>query len=248
MARHLDTLARQLYTAVMAKTKHRSPNYPRLAFDSALEKTRAIYTQQHKHSASRDVIAQALGYTTFNGASKAVITALKHYGLLEPAGDGLRVSADAIRVLELPQGDPEWTAALVRMVFAPSVFADLRSKYGEPLPLSVRHALLRGVRAARGRRDHSRLPREFRIPPDHGGDAGEPSAVGQVEQKSEALVATDYDPSRGRPSPETSPDRVLQFQIAEDTDARVHFRGRPNRPAIKKLIALLELSADTFPA
>ena len=166
LARQIGTLARQLYTAVMAKTKHRSPNYPRLAFDFALKKTRAIYTQQHKHSASRDVIAQALGYTTFNGASKAAITALKHYGLLEPAGDGLRVSADAIRVLELPQGDPEWTTAVVRMVFAPSVFADLRSKYGEPLPLSVRHVLVyAGLRAARGRRDHSRLPRKFRIRP-----------------------------------------------------------------------------------
>ena len=75
----------------MAKTKHRSPNYPQLAFDGALEKTRAVYKQQHKHSASREGIAQALGYTTFNGAYQAVITALKHYGLLEPAGDGLRV-------------------------------------------------------------------------------------------------------------------------------------------------------------
>jgi hypothetical protein len=249
LARHIDTLARQLYTAVMAKTKHRSPNYPRLAFDSALEKTRAIYAQQHKHSASRDVIAQALGYTTFNGASKAVITALKHYGLLEPAGDGLRVSADAIRVIELPQGDPEWTTALVRMVFAPSVFADLRSKYGEPLPLSIRRVLVTQEFAPHAADEIIRVYRaNFEFVRDHGGDAGEPSAVGQVEQKSEALVATASEPSRGRLSPETSPDRVLQFQIAEDTDARIHFRGRPNRPAIKKLIALLELSADTFPA
>jgi hypothetical protein len=37
---------------------------------------------------------------------------------------------------------------------------------------------------------------------------------------------------------ETPLDRVLQFQIAEGADARIHFRGRPNRPAIKKLIAL----------
>lgn len=54
--------------------------------------------------------------------------------------------------------------------------------------------------------------------------------------------------SRGPAYLEAPVDRVLQFQIAEGTDARIHFRGRPNRPAIKKLIALLELSADTFPA
>jgi hypothetical protein len=36
--------------------------------------------------------------------------------------------------------------------------------------------------------------------------------------------------------------------VCRNADARIHFRGRPNRPAIKKFIALLELSADTFPA
>lgn len=43
-------------------------------------------------------------------------------------------------------------------------------------------------------------------------------------------------------------DRVLQFQISEESDARIHLRGRANRLAIKKLIALLELSVETFPA
>jgi hypothetical protein len=88
----------------MARANHRSPNYPRLAFDTALEKARIVYDRHQKHSVSREAIAQALGYTTFNnGASKAVIAALKYYGLLEPAGDGLCVSSDAVRALELPQ-------------------------------------------------------------------------------------------------------------------------------------------------
>ncbi len=43
-------------------------------------------------------------------------------------------------------------------------------------------------------------------------------------------------------------DRVLQFQISEASDARIHFRGRPNRLAIKKRMAPLDLSVDTFPA
>ena len=236
--------------AFIAKAKHRSPNYPRLAFDAALEKTRAIYEKQLKHSASREVISHALGYTTFNGASKAVITALKHYGLLEPAGDGLRVSKDAICILELPQEDPERTSALVRMVFAPPVFADLRSKYGEQLPLNVRHALITQEFAPHAADEIIRVYRaNFDFVRDQGADAGgEVASAGKVEQPTQAPVLGAGESTRGRTYPETSPDRVLQFQIAEDTDARIHFRGRPNRPAIKKLIALLELSADTFPA
>jgi hypothetical protein len=58
----------------------------------------------------------------------------------------------------------------------------------------------------------------------------------------------DSSTNRGRAFPEASSERVLQFQIAEDTDARIHFRGRPNRPAINKFIALLKLSAGAFPA
>ncbi len=45
----------------MAKTKHKSPNYPRLAFDVALDKTSILYKNQHNHSASTEAIAQALG-------------------------------------------------------------------------------------------------------------------------------------------------------------------------------------------
>jgi len=243
-------VARQAYAAFMAKTKHRSPNYPRLAFDAALEKTRTIDEKQHKHSASREVIAQALGYTTFNGSSQAVITALKHYGLLEPAGDGLRVSADAICILKLPQEDPERTTALIRMTFGPPVFADLRSRYGEQLPLSARHALLTQEFAPHAADEIIRVYRaNFDFVRNQGGDVGgEAPSSGRVEQQAETPVPTAGEAGRSRTYPETSIDRVLQFQIAEDTDARIHFRGRPNRLAIRKLIALLELSADAFPA
>lgn len=53
--------------------------------------------------------------------------------------------------------------------------------------------------------------------------------------------------NRSRGFPDAAVDRVLQVQISEGSDARIHFRGRPNRIAIKKLIALLDLSVDTFP-
>jgi hypothetical protein len=130
----------------MAKTKHKSSNYPRLAFDAALDKASIIYRHQHNHSGPTEAIAQALGYTSAtNGASKAVIAALKYYGLLEPSGNGLRISEDGVRAFELPKGDPERTQALARMIFAPPVFVDLRSKFGNQLPQSLRHTLIRVI-------------------------------------------------------------------------------------------------------
>lgn len=211
----------------------------------------AVYEQQHKHSASREVIAQALGYTTVNnGASKAAISAPKYYGMLEPAGDGLRVSADAIRAFELPQGDPERSESLVRMAFPPPVFADLRSKYRDQLPLSVRHTLVTQDFAPHAADE---IIRVYRANLDSVGGQGvdnslQASPETRVEPNGETSATGVGESSRGRTYPDASSDRVLQFQIAENTDARIHFRGRPNRPAIKKPIALLALSADTFPA
>jgi hypothetical protein len=144
-----------------------------------------------------------------------VITALKHYGLLEPAGDGLRVSADAICILELPQQDPERTTALERMAFAPLVFADLRSRYGEQLPLSVRHALVTQEFAPLAADEIIRVYRaNFDFVRDQGAHvSGEVHSSGRVEQQPETPVRTAGEAGRGRTYTETSIDRVLQFQI-----------------------------------
>lgn len=153
-------------------------------------------------------------------------------------------------MLELPERHPERTAALARLIFAPPVFADLRSKYGDQLPLSVRHALVTQEFAPNAAEDIIRLYRENLVfVRDQG--AVQDYSLGQTESgpaETPTLEPRGSSMNRGHTFPEQSSERVLQFQIAEDTDARIHFRGRPNRPAIKKLIALLELSADTFPA
>ena len=233
----------------MAKTKHRSPHYPRLAFDVALDKTSILYKNQHNHPASTEAIAQALGYTSAtNGTSKAVIAALKYYRLLEPSADGLRVSEDGIRALELPKGDPEWTQALLRMIFAPPVFADLWSKFRHQLPQNLRHAFITQGYAPKAADEIIRVYRcnlEFL--------AGQGVEV-HLEATSGNEVPRDF-PVDDRPTESNGSrglsdaglERVLQFQISEGSDARIHFRGRPNRIAIKKLIALLDLSVDTFP-
>jgi hypothetical protein len=126
----------------------------------------------------------------------------------------------------------------------------LRSRYGEQLPLSVRHALVTQKFAPHAADEIIRVYRaNFDFVRDQGADVGgEAPSSGRVEQKTETPVPTTGDAGRGRTYPETSIDHVLQFQIAEDTDARIHFLGRPDRLPIKKLIALLELSADAFPA
>jgi len=116
----------------------RSPNYPSLTLEQASEKVRKVYGQEHTHAAPREVIAQTLGYTGLHGSSLSAIGALAAYGLLEKVGTGrLKVSPDAVSILELDEGHPQRWEALERLAFTPKLFADLREKFGSEPPSDV---------------------------------------------------------------------------------------------------------------
>ena len=123
----------------------RSPNYPSLTLEQAYEKVRKVYDQEHTHAAPREVIAQALSYTGLHGSSLSVIGALAGYGLLEKAGTGsLKVSPDAVSVLELDEGHPQRSEALERLAFTPKLFAELKEKFGAepPSDVNLKHYLI----------------------------------------------------------------------------------------------------------
>lgn len=123
----------------------RSPNYPSMTLEEAIAKTQAVYEQEHKNAAPREVVAAALGYNGLNGASLSRIATLASYGLLEKAGSGsLKVSADAVSVLVLDEGHPTREAALQRLAFTPKLFAELRQKFGAQLPsnINLKHFLI----------------------------------------------------------------------------------------------------------
>lgn len=125
--------------------KQRSPNYPGLSIQKALGKAEAVYRAEHTHPAPRDVVAKHLGYGSLNGSSLTAIGALNHYGLLEAAGEGLRVSDDAVTIFELPPTEVAHRQALTRCAFKPSLFEELRSQFGDKLPseANLRHALIK---------------------------------------------------------------------------------------------------------
>jgi hypothetical protein len=126
-------------------TKGRSPNYPQVPLDEACGRARRVYQAEHTHVAPREVVARALGYNSMNGSALAALSTLRQYGLLAQTGAGLKISDDAVSVLELPEGDAERTAALRRLAFTPSLFKELNEKFGDTLPsdVNLRHYLIK---------------------------------------------------------------------------------------------------------
>lgn len=114
--------------------KTRSPNYPAMSLEEALQRLRVIYDKQHRYPTTRDVLAKLLGYGGVNGASATVLSALGKYGLLEGHGEQLRVSEMGEDLVLYRKGDPQYDAALPDAALRPAFFRELRDQYPDGLP------------------------------------------------------------------------------------------------------------------
>ncbi len=117
-----------------APNKQRSPNYPAISLAEALIRLKPIYAKQRRYPAPRAVLAQLMGYSSLNGASATIVSALSKYGLLEGHGDDLRVSELGQDLMLHRKGDPEYTEALQAAAFMPAFFRELRDQYPRGLP------------------------------------------------------------------------------------------------------------------
>jgi hypothetical protein len=110
-------------------TRARSPNYPATSLPKAIELARKVYERNHLHKASPDVVASALGYTTLNGSSASVISALKKYGLLEEVGKDLKITEDALSILVDPPGSADRARRIAKAALLPALFAAVAEEY-----------------------------------------------------------------------------------------------------------------------
>ena len=113
--------------------KNRSPNYPAVDLEAALELVRPVFKAENRNKFSRLVLAQNLGYSSLNGRALGKIGAVRAYGLIEGSGEDLRLSDDAITALVAPEASQERKEALERCAVKPSLFQELRQQF-EGLP------------------------------------------------------------------------------------------------------------------
>lgn len=250
--------------------KQRSPNFPKFDLETAITKISQVYQAEHTHAADKEVVARDLGYTSLNGASLTTIGALNSFGLLEPEGDGLKVSGDAVTILELPTGHAERVDALRRRAYAPKLFADLKQEFGDNLPsdVNLRHSLIKKKFLPKAADEAIRVYREtIRFvsdeaneynAPDAGKPKGESKPAGgapHMQQQQTPTPTGPKEPTFGAGISPVEPRKLtdfrplteLSFKLSRDSDAKITIYGEASQEAIKKLRALLELSEDTFP-
>lgn len=123
----------------------RSPNYPRITLEEALQKISEVYEKQHTYKTDKEVVAKNLGYGGINGGSQAMMGALGSYGLLLKEGKEFKVSDNAVSIIELAKDSSERTELIKSIANSPDIFADLHSEYKEKLPQieTLRHFLIK---------------------------------------------------------------------------------------------------------
>lgn len=115
-------------------TRTRSPNYPSINLEEAIEHIRSIFQSQRRYPSSRDVLVKIMGYRSLNGASAVAVANLSKYGLLEGHGDSLRVSELGQELALHRPGDGEYVRAAREAAARPTFFRQLDEEYSEGLP------------------------------------------------------------------------------------------------------------------
>src|ERR1700736_3830256 len=70
------------------KPRGRSPSYPAINLETAIQRARVLWETERQHAASVDTIVKHWGYKSLNGPAALSLAALKKFGLVEDEGAG----------------------------------------------------------------------------------------------------------------------------------------------------------------
>ena len=227
-----------------------------------------MYEERGRQPASDEDIAKDLGYSSLNGTSRGLLSALKKYGLLLRDGDGFKVSDDAVALIELPPTDVEHGAVVRRVAFRPMLFAELYEKYRNDLPSdkNLRHFLItKGFNpkttneAIRVYRDTLNFVSEEMADYAEVEDENQPNVElplrptrEQTRQDVQTSGSDSVNPTliggliANQQAPPT-PVTVLQLKTSESSEARIELIGDVTQDSIDMLVSILNVQKLVFP-
>ncbi len=114
---------------------HRSPNFPALSLEDAIEKVRKIYDFDKRNQASLVSVLKHLGFgEKLSGSAGRVLSAMRQFGLLEETAGKYRVSDLAFKILTLSDASSDRRSAITEVAQKPALYRDLLSEYVDGLP------------------------------------------------------------------------------------------------------------------
>lgn len=123
-------------TSPKGKKKGRSPAYPGIDLERALELARMLYKQERYHPAAQQTIFQHWGLQGTSSFGMVAISALRKFGLVEtfsqrgPQSGQAKLSDVALSILlDEREDSPDRQTLIQRVALTPEIHADLWRKY-----------------------------------------------------------------------------------------------------------------------
>lgn len=135
-------------TAPAKPKKGRSPSYPNLSLDIAVERAASLYEAERRNPAPVHAVQGHWGFKPNTGPANLAVAALKKYGLLEDAGSGknrtARLTDLGFDVVHHPEQATR-EQKIRQAALTPAIHQELWDKYGDnglPSDATLRYELV----------------------------------------------------------------------------------------------------------
>lgn len=123
--------------------KKRSPNYPGIDLEEAVQVTATLYQGVSRGEFTPTDATKAWGYNSASGPVKIRLAALRQYGLIEgKKGENPRLSKRALTLVLRNQSSREYQQALREAALEPGLFAELYESMPDAAPDAMRQHLI----------------------------------------------------------------------------------------------------------
>ena len=116
------------------KAIHRSPNFPALSLEEALNKAEIICGYDGRNLTSTATVLKHLGFAKLTGISGRVIAAMRQFGLLDRSDGKYRITDAAYKILHLSGESEDRWEAIREAAQKPAIYSDLLSTHTDGLP------------------------------------------------------------------------------------------------------------------
>ena len=232
--------------------RHRSPAYPGIDLEGAIDRARQFFLKEGKHKATLSTAASHWGYSDTSSTSLTTIAALKSYGLMVDSGEGSnRMVAISPLGLAIVQDErvisPERDASIRGAALQPKTMSDLWAKYGVDLPSD--DTLAHYLKAERDFNPKS-VGDVIRIYKDNATFArlGESEQVADTEheeaEQKEGPPQVAIKTRLFTQSSSATGEEIANIRVARDCTIRLIATGPYSRKSIEALVAQLKLGLD----
>ena len=242
----------------MAVKKQRSPSYPGIPLQEAIERARLFYKKEGKHEALVPTAITHWGYSSKSSGGLITVAALKTYGLMADKGGGtdrkvFLTPFGLNLILDERTVSPDRDRAIQQAALTPKIMAELWAKYGRDLPSheTLRHylrverefndnAVNDVIKVYQANLDFARLGQEdgeFEESPEEGDDSGEvgtPPGTGAPPPP--RIGQTPIVPVGG--------EEIGNYRVSKTTTIRLVATGPYSRQSIEGLVKQLQLGLD----